>query len=162
MITPNPFLFHDFQRVCNFLFTPTFWRTKLGRETRATCTEIHCDFFGPDFFLRREGSIVDPCYETVGASDRSSAPVVDALSLPLTLCYGSHCHIQVEFSTECDLVLIFQFLVLARFLRVSSSCLRLLRLLVTYFLPSTLPSVTCFTSQFLRMMWLSFPSFYFM
>jgi hypothetical protein len=36
--------------------------------------------FGLNLFLRIEGSIVDPCYETTEAPDRLSAPVVDALS----------------------------------------------------------------------------------
>ena len=49
MIIPNPFPLHYFVWDYNFLFMPTCWRTQLGRETRATCTEIRCDFFRAGF-----------------------------------------------------------------------------------------------------------------
>ena len=57
---------------------------------------------------------------------------------------------QIDFSTECDIVLSPSILSL---LRLSSSCLPLIpRLLVTYLFPSTLPSITSVRKQFLREM----------
>ena len=101
MSVPNPFLFNYFVWDCNFLFTPTFWRTHLGRETRATCTEIRCDFFRAEFLPsdRRQycGSLLWNC--------RGSRPVICvsggrafSLSFSRSLCYGSPCLTQVKFS----------------------------------------------------------------
>jgi len=62
--------------------------------------------------------------------------------------------LQSEFSTECDLVLPLLIPSILFFLKAISSCLCFLpRLPVKSILPSILPSITCFSRQFLHNMW---------